>query len=133
MKCESASHACVGILASPATRNIGLFDKALVPINATSVWPSENINLLSAIVRIKAKGVSEQDVQLLQSAAESCVAQGATCLLVGCSEFSLLSARLASDVPILDSMDLLASAVHAFSVSTKFQSAEINGLSSRLD
>lgn len=130
---ESQNKACVGILASPATRNIALFEKALTPVNATVVWPDDSIDMLSAIVRIKSKGVSEQDSQLLQTAAESCVVQGARCLLVGCSEFSLLSAGLSTDVPVIDSMDLLASAIHSFSVSTKFQSAAINGLSNRLD
>lgn len=105
----------VGILASPATNSTGLFKDLCAQNGTVSIFPEEENDILAAIRRIKKAGPGDADIDLLEREAQKLQSRGATCVIIGCSEFSLASQRLASPVPVVDTLDVLAHAVVAFS------------------
>jgi len=107
--------ASVGILASPAVRMAGVFDAELDRAGLTAHWPANAGRMLAAIQLIKAQGVTPQAQQTLSEAATELTDQGAGLLCVACSEFSLLAPALTASVPILDTIDVLAEAIHRHS------------------
>ena len=109
----------VGMIASPATIDINLFEGIFTPHQLNTVWPDDLDNILATIRQIKATGVSDIEISTMQDAADECIEKGAKCLVVGCTEFSLLSKQLKSSVPIIDTLDLLVAAIHEFSVDTR--------------
>lgn len=107
----------VGILASPATHHINLFKDAFRHLGLDVVYPEQSEPLLAAIRRIKSQGAAALDHETLQAAGANCQQQGASCLLVGCSEFSLIADRISVSVPVIDSLDVLVSEMVAFASS----------------
>ncbi len=109
--------ATVGMLASPATEQIELFKKAFAKHDLNVIYPAQAVSMLAAIRRIKSQGPSVEDNDTLNAAAEECEQRGASCLLVGCSEFSLIASDIVSSVPVIDSLDVLVSEIVAFALS----------------
>lgn len=106
----------VGILASPAVKITGVFDAPLQQAGLSPLWPENTDQMLDAIKLIKRQGpVPQAETVLIQAGAEL-VAAGADLLFVACSEFSLLSDRLSvtgsGSVPVIDTVDVLAAAIH---------------------
>lgn len=104
----------VGVLASPATEQIELFVNAFAPFNVTPVVPEDRAAMLAAIRRIKSVGPTAADRDLLRAAAVECRDAGAGCLLVGCSEFSLIADAAQIGLPVLDSLDVQVEQIVAF-------------------
>ena len=105
----------VGILASPATEDIGLFKAAFATRNLSAIHPRDRTRLVSAIVSIKSNGVDRFAEDALKDSAQDCVDQGAECLVVGCSEFSLIRYAAEIGVPTVDTLDLLVNDILRFS------------------
>ena len=105
----------VGILGSPALERSGLFEEAFTRHGLTALYPPDPDALLGAIRRIKAQGVTAADRTALGEGAHALEHLGARCLLVACSEFSLLADALAGRLPVVDSLDVLVEAIVAFS------------------
>lgn len=97
----------IGILASPATQVTELFKSVLAPHGLMALYPINQDPLLATIREIKAGGVTEHHRFVLNNEAETLVHQGARAILVGCSEFSLLSDDIAVSVPVVDTMNVL--------------------------
>lgn len=70
---------------------------------------------MACIRRIKTSGPTDDDVALLKREAEALAHRGAERVIIGCSEFSLVSARVSAPVPVLDTPDVLVGATRAFS------------------
>ena len=102
----------IGFLASPAVQSAGVFDEALNKASMQAVWPEDGQRMLSIIREIKAKGPTAQARQTLGEAAHELTTKGATLLFVACSEFSLIARDLPKDFPIIDTVDVLADAIH---------------------
>jgi aspartate racemase len=105
----------VGILASPATNTSGLFGKFLAEHGIKSAYPENEADVLVSIRRIKTSGSTQADINLLEKEAAALVKRGAERMIVGCSEFSLVSDRIQTYVPVLDTLDVLVSAIVKFS------------------
>ena len=106
----------VGILGSPAVRKIGLFDDALRRLNRRAVWPADTNALLTAIELIKRQGFNIQSHSLLKNASLDLLKQNAATQIIACSEFSLMTEKLSnSSVCLIDSLDILTSAIDGFS------------------
>lgn len=101
----------VGILASPATQHIGLFDESLM-------WPEDTAALLSIIRSVKKEGVTEDSGAALAIQAEALAARGVDGIILGCSEFSVLAPYLCKptlqNICITDGLDVLAGAIVRF-------------------
>ncbi len=104
----------VGMLASPATRKVGVFDAAFRAAGLTPVWPADEQGLLDAIRAVKAGAPAAQTAPPLARAAASLADAGADHLLVACTELSLLADALRGELPHTDSLDCLRDAIVAF-------------------
>ncbi|WP_324755175.1 aspartate/glutamate racemase family protein [Roseovarius sp. Pro17] len=100
--------ASIGMLASPAVQQTGVFDPALRRAGMTALWPEDTGRMLDAIRSIKAHGPTPEARQIVQDAAHELTGKGAALLFVACSEFSLLAPDLHAAVPVIDTVDVLA-------------------------
>ena len=105
----------VGILASPATNQTGLFQTLFSERDLRTLWPNDEDIVLATIQKIKTAGPTAGDLDLLQKETDDLVDRGADAILIGCTEFSLISAELSAPVQIVDAMDVLVKAVLVFS------------------
>ncbi len=106
----------VGILASPALRKVGIFDAPLNRAGFTAIWPEDEDRMLGTIRHIKSEGPTNVALSTLSDAANALSGRGAALLFVACSEFSLLTRDLPKSVPIIDTVDILAGAIHSHSL-----------------
>lgn len=101
----------IGMLASPATRKVGVFDTCFATHDLTPIWATKEDGILSIIKAVKAG----KDIQTLAPAlrieADALVAQGADHLLVACTELSLMQGALPRDVTCADSLDCLVAEI----------------------
>lgn len=112
----SAPGGRIGILASPAVRNVGLFDAALTAVGRQACYPENADDMLAAIRDIKRNGPSDATRQTLAQAARNLHRQGAACNLVACSEFSLIADAASDQAPSLDTLDVLVAEIVRFAM-----------------
>ncbi|MDG1935587.1 MAG: amino acid racemase [Paracoccaceae bacterium] len=102
----------IGILASPAVRMTGIFERALGALDRITIWPEPDDHMLRAISLIKKDGAKQETANIVKKASEDLAAQGSKVQLLACSEFSLLSATLQrANCHIIDTLDVLTQAV----------------------
>lgn len=106
----------VGILASPAVRRTGLFERALGVAGISVIWPERDDATLAAIKTIKAEGPVAAARAALTDASSELALAGADFQIIACSEFSLIAENIAPGVIAVDSIDLLAQAIVDFSL-----------------
>ncbi len=80
-----------------------------------AIYPDDQPAMLAAIRRMKAVGPQEDDVAALTNAAENCRQNGADCILIGCTEFSLIANEVETDLPVIDTINMLVARILAFS------------------
>ena len=105
----------IGMLASPAVRLTGMFEKAFGTSGPELIYLDDG-PLLELIRHIKKCGGDEKARREFGQLAEKLARQGANLLLVSCSELSLVSDTPPGSVPSVDTIDVLAEACVAFSV-----------------
>ncbi len=101
----------VGILASPAVKLANVFDEPLRAAGLTAVWPEDADRMLASIKMVKAHGTTPTALEILSNAATELTRNGANLLFVACSEFSLMKHDLILDLPVIDTVDVLATAI----------------------
>lgn len=106
---------CVGVLASPAVRQTGLFERALEAHGISVIWPENDAPMLAAIKLIKAEGPVSAARHTLTQASAELIATGAKLQFIACSEFSLIADSIARGSYAVDTIDLLAQAIVDFS------------------
>ncbi len=112
---DMAKGAQIGILASPATNSTGLFQNMLHEVGLTAIFPEDETAILAAIRSIKKNGPCASDIALLDRESTALARRGAAGIIVGCTEFSLISKEIAAPVPVLDTLDVLVDALIDFS------------------
>ncbi|MEO1104579.1 MAG: amino acid racemase [Pseudomonadota bacterium] len=105
----------VGLLASPATRMTRLFETALAPHGLAPLYGADEGKTLSAIRALKRSSADPAARTIAQDATCELASAGAEVILVACTEFSLIAKELPHPVPVIDTIDVLADAVIAFS------------------
>lgn len=103
----------IGVLASPATEKIGLFKKIFQAYGLNPVHACGADRVLEIIEGIKRDGVTDEHVRATQLETFELSHGGVDAIVLGCSEFSLVSPRLTSRLPIVDAMDALVSGIAA--------------------
>ncbi|MCY4208430.1 MAG: amino acid racemase [Roseovarius sp.] len=103
----------IGMLASPATRMTGVFDRAFKSHGFSPVWVEDEARLLDMIRLIKSGKTAGLEKKLGEQA-RNLVELGAEHILVACTELSLLSGNLTLQVPVTDSLDCLAESIVGF-------------------
>lgn len=104
----------VGVLGSPALRQVGIFDKALARHGCKAVYATDQDALLEVIRDIKRVGPSATAHKALATAAREIAARDAAVQLVACTEFSLIAEAAKEKSPVIDTLDALAQAMLAF-------------------
>ena len=115
----------VGILASPAVRRVGLFDRPLAEAGLTAAYPSDEAALLGAIRTVKAEGPSPAAREALAEASGDLLARGARVQLIACTEFSLIADAVAPGAQVFDTLDVLVEAVVGFALERHPRTEEI--------
>lgn len=104
----------VGILASPAVRRTGLFDRAFAAAALTPLYAQDEDATLAAIRSIKAQGATAQARGALAAASAALLAKGARVQMIACTEFSLIGDAVDSRVTTFDTLDQLVGGIIAF-------------------
>lgn len=105
---EVGRSAKVGLLASPALQKVGLYDSRCHELGLSIMHPRQPDALLEVIRAVKAKRVSAENVACLNAAAQYLARAGADSIILGCTEFSLLADQVEVDLPVFDSLQVLA-------------------------
>lgn len=105
----------VGLLASPAVKITGIFDRTFAARGIETLFPDDREALLRAIRAVKVSSRSAEAREILSRAAVALADEGADSLLVACSEFSIIADAIVSPLPVADTVDILADAIVAFS------------------
>lgn len=103
----------VGILASPAVRLTGLFDRAFAVVGLTPVYAPDD-EVLAIIRRIKADGPVTDARLALAKVSRGLLARGANIQMIACTEFSLIADAVDAAAAGFDTLDLLVSGIIAF-------------------
>jgi aspartate racemase len=106
----------LGVLASPATRKTAVFGTAFAPSDIGLIWPEDEDGVLGIIRHIKANGADAHAQEMLQAAADGLASRDVDAVLIGCTEFSLLTGRISAAVPIVDTLDVLVARAVAFAL-----------------
>lgn len=106
----------VGILASPAIKLTGIYERGLRRAGISSQYPDDDNVMLGAIRALKRDVRDRSARATLASAANELSRQGADVLLLACSEFSAISDVIHQSAQTVDSIDVLARATIAFSI-----------------
>lgn len=99
----------IGLLATPATIDAGLYQKFLGRLNIDVVLPNgEEIETLEIIIRrIVAGQNSKFDIEELQRIGKSLKAKGAQGIILGCTELPLVFPK-DFQLPVFDSIEILS-------------------------
>jgi aspartate racemase len=106
----------IGILGSPALRNIGLFDVPLAARGLTPTYAADETAMLTAIRSIKAHGATEAARTTLRTASTALYDAGAMVQMIACTEFSLIADAVDPRAQVFDTLDVLVSEIAAFSL-----------------
>ena len=109
----------VGVLGSPAVKKIGLFDNVFTRWNIDVIYPRDQALILNAIRAIKSDNQVDQARIIFQQACQELSDSGADILLVGCSEFSIISDAVPEPLKYIDTIEVLAQAVVDFASGAK--------------
>lgn len=103
----------VGLLASTAVIDLGLYESPFAGRNVALVTPAEEVQagVMKAIKTIKTSRYGREVVDAVQAGAEDLLARGAQVLLVACTEISLIQGEIRSNAAIFDSAQILAEAI----------------------
>lgn len=104
----------VGILASPAVRRIGLFDRSFAGEGIAPVYAEDEDAMLTTIRRIKAQGAGPEARVALTTASSALLARGARVQMIACTEFSLIADAVDGQATSFDTLDELVGGIIAF-------------------
>lgn len=105
----------VGMLASPAVRMVGLYEKRLNEAGYDALFPSERgeAGILDIIRTVKTGRVEESHLRNYAAIANSLSENGAEAFLIACTELSVLGPPPGSSLPYIDALDILVRATLA--------------------
>jgi len=98
----------VGMLASPAVRLVGVFDQAFRDHAIEVVYPELEDQLLDVIKAVKAGRVDASDEAAFNAVAEKLGTEAVDCLVIACSELSVIAECLQSRLPVFDTLTILS-------------------------
>jgi aspartate racemase len=100
----------VGLLASSALSQIKLYEPWFDALGVEVVYPpaEKQRALMALIVAIKANAGDAEGFAALHDCAETLETLGVDCLLIACTELSVISQQLKTPLPSYDAADILA-------------------------
>lgn len=114
-KLLAAGHRRVGMLASPAVRMVGLYDKRLAQAGLVPVYPDRQheSELLAVIKAVKAGQFKNEHRESYARVAKSIGESKVDAFLVACTELSVIGPPDGIAAPVLDTLDVLVEATIA--------------------
>ncbi len=102
-----------GLLASTALQQIYLYEPWFKQHGVKVLYPQQqNQRAVMDLIRaVKAKRQTSDQILAYNRAADDLQAQGAECLVVACTELSVIGDRLRTSLPVYDASELLATTV----------------------
>lgn len=104
----------VGMFASPALRRVGVYEEAFAKQGLCSVFPADDEATLNLICAIKAG--KKPDRIAMKSVLDELKSADSDVILVACSELSLYSDSLPTELPCIDNLDVLCGCIVDFGV-----------------
>ena len=100
----------VGVLASTAVLDIGLYHDFFQARHVDTLFPQlpEQAELMALIQKVKAGQYDANVIAGFNRAAENLKNQGAQCLIIACTELSVLANELKNQLPTYDASQVLA-------------------------
>ena len=98
----------VGMLASTAVINIGLYANALARHDISIAVPRQQADLMAVIKAVKRGDTGQMTRQTFSRIASELAESKVDMLLIACTELSVLADSLRPDVPSIDALDVLA-------------------------
>ena len=118
LTCEEVFHLepdlkTIGLLASTAVLNIGLYKKEFQSFGVNVLNPAEEIQCLvmDIIRKIKTSNYGAEVVETFQLAVNHLLDSGAQGLLIACTELSMFTSAIQSEKPVFDSAQVLAESI----------------------
>ena len=102
-----------GLLASTALQQIHLYEPWFKKFGVNVLYPrQQNQQAVMGLIRaVKAKQQTSDQILAYSRAADDLQEQGAECLVVACTELSVLGVRLRTLLPVYDASELLAKTI----------------------
>jgi len=97
----------VGVLASAAVKQIGLYDGALAKVAIEAVYASNQTRIMEIIRRVKRGDSGTAVRRQFADICEQLLANECDLVLIACTEFSVIADALPSEIPSLDALDVL--------------------------
>jgi aspartate racemase len=113
----------IGLLASPALRKIALYEPWCAQHGLTLVYPQQEQALLTVIKAVKRGQCTARELAQFNNIAQSLVGSGVDALVLGCTEFSLIAPHLEVEIPVFDTLQVLAEQIVT----------EVKGIAARQD
>jgi aspartate racemase len=103
----------VGMLASTAVLDLGLYEKAFKDFNIKTRYPEQQAEVLRIIRDVKAHGATGRLRREFNNAARAFAGRDVDLIVIACTELSLLTDGLDSNIPVIDALDVLVKAIVA--------------------
>jgi aspartate racemase len=107
-------HRRVGILASTAVVDLGIYDKALARHGIGTVAPQRQSELMKLIKAVKRGDTGPTTRQTFSQIAEELMKYDTDLLLIACTELSLLAESINEDALCVDALDVLVREIVRF-------------------
>ena len=107
-------HRRIGLLASTAVVNLGLYARALQRHGIETTAPQRQPELMDVIRTVKRGDTGPATRRSFAQIADDLLAQGVDLLLIACTELSLLADSIAPDAPCIDALDVLVDDIVTF-------------------
>ncbi|QCY09532.1 amino acid racemase [Pseudomonas sp. MPC6] len=103
----------IGLLASSALQKIELYEPWFSSLNIEVLYPDADSQaaVMQLIRDVKARRCTSLQIDAYNAAAKNLEAQGAECLVVACTELSVINNQLISTLSIYDAADILAAEI----------------------
>jgi aspartate racemase len=104
---------CIGLLASSALSQIRLYEPAIEREGMQLLYPgtAQQTALMQLILAVKGNSTDAMGYAALQTAADDLAERGVDCLVIACTELSVIANRLITSLPVYDAADVLTRAV----------------------
>lgn len=102
-----------GMLASTAVLDLCLYEKAFKDLNIKTLYPEQQAEVLRIIRDVKAHGATGRLRREFNDVARALAGRGVDLIVIACTELSLLTDGLDSNIAVIDALDVLVKAIVA--------------------
>ncbi|MFM9940682.1 MAG: aspartate/glutamate racemase family protein [Hyphomicrobiaceae bacterium] len=110
MRRDLGAKPTIALLASPAVKLTGLFERRCREAGIEVLWPdagADEAAVLAVIKAVKAGSVSDAQLAAYRTAARHLIERGAGLLVIACTELSVVGPLKGLGAPCLDTLDAL--------------------------